>query len=81
MVLFGSCCVLDRDTHGLHPTIIEYIEGVRVCLETEVDRESFRDIKLHFCNFIKKMIKSFSRKSANILFHFRFFDEISYKLM
>lgn len=60
--LYYSACVLDRDTHGLHLTIIEYIDGARICLETEADKESLRDIKLHFCNFIKKMIESFPCK-------------------
>lgn len=60
--LVFSICVLDRDTHGLHPTILEYIDGARICLETEADKESLRDIKSHFCNFIKKMIKSFPRE-------------------
>lgn len=59
-----SPAVLDRETQSLHPTFVEYIDGARIYLENETDKEApaVRDIKLHFCNFIRKMIKSFSRK-------------------
>ncbi|XP_073975779.1 microtubule binding protein furry isoform X3 [Rhodnius prolixus] len=57
---FGnSSCVLERDTQSLHPTIIEYIDGARLCLEMEPDKDALTDIKLHFCNFIRHMLKSF----------------------
>ncbi|BES98592.1 furry homolog (Drosophila) [Nesidiocoris tenuis] len=57
---FGnSTCVLDRDSQSLHPTIVEYIDGARLCLENEPDKDSLTDIKLHFCNFIMHMLKSF----------------------
>jgi hypothetical protein len=56
-----SSCVLDRDMQSLHPTFVEYIDGARLYLENEADKEAaVKDIKLHFCNFIRKMIKSFS---------------------
>lgn len=58
--------MLDRETQSLHPTFVEYIDGARLYLENETDKEApvVRDIKLHFCNFIRKMIKSFSRKCS-----------------
>ncbi|XP_054276805.1 protein furry-like [Macrosteles quadrilineatus] len=57
---FGiSSCVLERDSQSLHPTIVEYVDGARLCLEAEPDKEALKDIKLHFCNFIRKMLKSF----------------------
>lgn len=61
---FSSPAVLDRETQSLHPTFVEYIDGARIYLENETDKEApaVRDIKLHFCNFIRKMIKSFSCK-------------------
>lgn len=61
---FYSPAVLDRETQSLHPTFVEYIDGARLYLENETDKEApaVRDIKLHFCNFIRKMIKSFSCK-------------------
>ncbi|XP_034942121.1 protein furry isoform X2 [Chelonus insularis] len=68
--IFGVCpAVLDRETQSLHPTFIEYIDGVRVYLENETDKEApaVRDIKLHFCNFIRKMIKSFSLEACHSL--------------
>lgn len=62
---FGiSSCVLDKDTQSLHPVLIEYIEGVRYYLENEPDKNSsgVKDITLHFCYFIRKLIHNFSRK-------------------
>ncbi|KAF4524722.1 hypothetical protein B566_EDAN013957, partial [Ephemera danica] len=61
--------VLDRDSMGLHPTFVEYIDGVRVYLENEPDKDSsvVREIKLHFCNFLVKMLKSFSLDTRRLL--------------
>lgn len=62
---FGnSSCVLDRDTQSLHPTFVEYMDGARLYLESEPDKHSsaVKEITLHFCNFIRKMIKSFTCK-------------------
>ncbi|XP_044597140.1 protein furry isoform X1 [Cotesia glomerata] len=67
---FGICpAVLDRETQSLHPTFVEYIDGARLYLENETDKEALavRDIKLHFCNFIRKMIKSFSIEACHLL--------------
>ncbi|XP_063986587.1 protein furry isoform X3 [Diachasmimorpha longicaudata] len=67
---FGICpAVLDRETQSLHPTFVEYIDGARLYLENETDKEApaVRDIKLHFCNFIRKMIKSFSLDTCHSL--------------
>ncbi|XP_046735470.1 protein furry [Diprion similis] len=67
---FGICpSVLDRETQSLHPTFVEYMDGARVYLELETDKEApaVRDIKLHFCNFIRKMIKSFSLETCHTL--------------
>lgn len=59
-----STFVLDRDSQTLHPTFIEYLEGTRLHLESEPDKNSsaVKEITLHFCNFIRKMIKSFNCK-------------------
>jgi hypothetical protein len=62
---FGvSSCVLERDSSSLHPTFVEYMEGARLYLEAETDKEnsSMREVKTHFCDFIRKMIKNFSRE-------------------
>ncbi|XP_055383655.1 protein furry isoform X2 [Condylostylus longicornis] len=64
---FGvSTCVLERDTMSLHPTFVEYIEGARLYLEAETDKDNanIREVKTHFCNFIRKMIKNFSLESC-----------------
>lgn len=60
---FGvSSFVLDRDTNSLHPTFLEYMDGARIYLESEPDKHtnSIKEITLHFCSFITKMIKCFS---------------------
>jgi hypothetical protein len=55
--------VLDRDSSSLHPTFVDYVEGARQYLESEPDKDSsaLKEIKLHFCDFLRKMLKSFSR--------------------
>lgn len=62
MFFFVSPFVLDRDTCSLHPTIEEYVDGARICLELESEKDSLREIKLYFCRFVMKMIKSFDRE-------------------
>ncbi|VVC32584.1 Hypothetical protein CINCED_3A005220 [Cinara cedri] len=65
---FGcSSFVLDRDTCSLHPTIEEYVDGARICLELESDKDSLREIKLYFCRFVMKMIKSFELETYRTL--------------
>ncbi|XP_058065820.1 protein furry [Anopheles bellator] len=67
---FGiSPFVLDRETMSLHPTFIEYIDGARLYLESETDKDSgsMRDVKTHFCDFIRKMIKNFSLELCSTL--------------
>ncbi|XP_059216177.1 protein furry isoform X3 [Stomoxys calcitrans] len=67
---FGvSTCVLERDTMSLHPTFVEYIDGAMQYLlaETDKDNISIREVKAHFCNFIRKMIKNFSLDSCATL--------------
>lgn len=61
---FGvSSCILDRDAGTLNTSFVEYIDGARLFLESENDKdvpEIVQEIKLHFCNFVHKLIKSFS---------------------
>ncbi|XP_049295874.1 protein furry isoform X6 [Anopheles funestus] len=68
---FGiSQFVLERETMSLHPTFVEYIDGARLYLETETDGKdssSMREVKTHFCDFIRKMIKNFSLESCGTL--------------
>lgn len=62
---FGfSPCVLERESMSLHPTFVEYMDGARLYLEMETDKDnsSIREVKIHFCHFIKKIIKNFSCK-------------------
>ncbi|XP_062543394.1 protein furry isoform X2 [Armigeres subalbatus] len=64
---FGiSQFVLERESMSLHPTFVEYIDGARLYLEAETDKDnsSMREVKTHFCDFIRKMIKNFSLESC-----------------
>ncbi|XP_065087337.1 protein furry isoform X3 [Ochlerotatus camptorhynchus] len=67
---FGiSPFVLERESMSLHPTFVEYIDGARLYLEAETDKDnsSMREVKTHFCDFIRKMIKNFSLESCATL--------------
>ncbi|XP_071055767.1 protein furry isoform X2 [Onthophagus taurus] len=67
---FGvSPFVLDRDTGSLHLTFLEYMDGARLYLESEPDKHTsaVKEITLHFCSFITKMIKSFSLETCQTL--------------
>lgn len=66
---FGiASCILDRDAGTLNATFVEYIEGARLFLESENDKDaSVQEIKLHFCNFVHKLIKSFPLESHTLL--------------
>lgn len=67
---FGvSPCVLERDTMSLHPTFVDYMDGARLYLEAEIDKDntSMREVKVYFCDFIRIMIKNFSRKLYEII--------------
>jgi hypothetical protein len=59
-----SASVLDKDQQSLHPSFVEYIDGARVYLEldTEKDAPAMKDIKTHFCGFVSSLISSFSRE-------------------
>ncbi|CAH1170054.1 unnamed protein product [Phaedon cochleariae] len=61
-----SPCVLDRDSQSLNPVLVEFVEGVRYYLENEPDKNSssVRDLTLHFCYFVRKLIKNFSLEAC-----------------
>lgn len=42
------------------------MEGARLYLEAEIDKDNsnMREVKIHFCDFIRIMIKNFSRKAS-----------------
>lgn len=63
-IFVHSSCVIEREAMSLHPTFVEYMDGARLYLETETDKDnaSIREVKIHFCDFIRIMIKNFSRK-------------------
>ena len=50
-------------------TLTDYIDGARLYLESESDKElvpSVREIKTFFSSFIKGLIASFSRKTPSL---------------
>ena len=68
--LSRASSVVDQDTGGLSHTFTDYIDGARLYLESESDKElvpSVREIKTHFSSFIKNLIGSFSRKFSHSL--------------
>lgn len=72
---FGvSPYVLDRDTLSLHPTFVDYMDGARLYLEHEIDKDnaSMREVKIHFCEFIRIMIKNFTREWSGFKANFKF---------
>ncbi|XP_022655915.1 protein furry-like isoform X2 [Varroa destructor] len=64
--------VRDKETGSLSPVFLEYIDGVRLLLETESqgDKDSAAvatDLKHHFCSFLIKLIKSFNIEQRSAL--------------
>ena len=59
-----SHSVLDEDGSLLR-RYTEYIDGARIFLESDNDKDNqlLTQIKTHFCNFVKKLIESFTRES------------------
>lgn len=65
---FGvSSFVIDRS--ALHFAFLEYMDGARLYLESEPDKNTtyVREIVHYFCSFIRKMIKSFSLETLRTL--------------
>lgn len=69
-ILGLSHCVLDRDAGSLSNTFIEYIDGARLYLESETDKDPnslVHDIKQSFCSFIYRLVKSFPVENRSSL--------------
>lgn len=62
---FGKSCT---GTEGqlLHPIIVEFMDGMRQCLELDTDRDSpaGREIRSYFAQFVTNLIDCFPRKSS-----------------
>eukprot|EP00058_Branchiostoma_floridae_P025945 XP_002611435.1 hypothetical protein BRAFLDRAFT_63933 [Branchiostoma floridae] len=60
--VFSDSCAgtLDKDSNMLVPLFVEYMDGMRMFLESEGDKDSptLQDIRLHFSGFVHKMIRS-----------------------
>ena len=57
-----------KDGQALHSIFVDYIEGMRLFLESEGDKDSptLQEIRLHYAGFIHRLIRSISRKDFNI---------------
>ncbi|KAI1301913.1 Protein furry -like protein-like [Halotydeus destructor] len=67
---FGSNQSVERDSGSLNSTFVEYIDGMRICLETDVEKDPTsptQDIKLTFGKFITELIKSFKLENRPTL--------------
>lgn len=63
MLGFPICSesVIDGDTGALQKRYLEYMDGARLYLENENDKDNtLQQIKTHFCHFVRKLIGSFS---------------------
>lgn len=56
-LVFSESAVID-DNHSLTKPFVEYIDGARIYLEGESDRDlpTLQDIRLHFSRFVKHLI-------------------------
>jgi len=53
--------VIDENTESLAPTFTDYIDGVRLYLEVETEKDVpiLNEIKIHFASFIRHLVSSF----------------------
>ncbi|XP_071510567.1 protein furry homolog-like [Diadema antillarum] len=58
--LFRERCMLGKEIPSLNGTFVDYIEGMRLFLESESDKDSptLMEIRLHFSGFIARLIRS-----------------------
>lgn len=60
--------VIDGDTGALRKRYLEYMDGARLYLESENDKDNtLLQIKTHFCHFVRKLIGSFSLEQRQTL--------------
>ncbi|KAG0715973.1 Protein furry [Chionoecetes opilio] len=60
--------VLEGDTGALRKRYLEYVEGARQYLEGETDKDNtLLQIKTHFCEFVRKLIATFSLEQRQTL--------------
>ena len=65
-----AAAVTDIESGCLASTFTDYIDGARLYLETESDKEivpSVREIKSYFSSFVKSLIGSFDREFLNFI--------------
>ena len=71
--LYFDCCSYsgsqNKDGQALHTIFVEYIEGMRLFLESESDKDSptLQEIRLHYAGFVHRLIRSISREYSPCL--------------
>ena len=57
--------LVGKEMQPLNNTFVEYIEGMRLFLESESDKDSptLMEIRLHFSGFIARLIRSIPGKN------------------
>lgn len=55
---YSESAIIDKDDHSLTKPFVEYIDGARLYLEGESDRDisTLQDIRLHFSKFVRHLI-------------------------
>jgi len=61
LTFYFSCS--NAEGQLLHPVVIEFVEGMRLCLELDTDRDSIagREIRSCFTLFVTNLIACFPR--------------------
>ena len=60
MSCFSRADIMDQSSGSLCATFVEYIDGARMFLESEADKDSaaLQEIRLHFSDFIRHLIRT-----------------------
>lgn len=55
---FSESAIIDQSEHSLTKPFVEYIDGARLYLEGESDRDlpTLQDIRLHYSKFVRHLI-------------------------
>ncbi|GAB1608168.1 protein furry-like isoform X4, partial [Argonauta hians] len=64
-----NCGVIDTDKNCLNSMFLDYIDGARVYLEGENERDlpNIQEVRLHFSTFIRQLIQNTPLKQRNTL--------------
>ena len=68
---YSESAVIDKDEKSLTKPFVEYIDGARLYLEGESDRDlpTLQDIRLHFSRFVRHLICNTSGMQHTLINH------------